>query len=247
MAETFRASFPTTDWGLLANVRSATPAAKRAALDILIRRYWRPVYSFLRYSGHPEEPAKDLTQAFFADWIENDVFGKADERQGRFRSFMLTCLKRFVSNERRAENAQRRKPPAGLFSLDELMDNPAMPFEPVGGMTPDMIFDRAWAVEVVGRVLQQLERECRNTGKEAHYDIFARRIIHPILHGQAEPSLAELAQAHDLTEKQAANHLLTAKRAYRRLMEQEIRLYAASESEVADEVRMMFRILGDQA
>lgn len=247
MAETVRASFPTTDWGLLANARAATPAAKLAALDILIRRYWRPVFSFLRYSGQQEEVAKDLTQAFFADWIENEVFGKADERLGRFRSFMLTCLKRFVSNERRAENAQRRKPIAGLLSLDELMDNPAMPFEPSGGMTPDMIFDRAWAVEVVGRVLVQLERECRSTGKETHYDIFARRIINPILQGQVEPSLAELAQFHGLTEKQAGNHLLTAKRAYRRLMEQEIRLYAASESEVADEVRMMFRILGNQA
>ncbi len=116
MAETVRASFPTTDWGLLANVRSATPIAKQAALDILTRRYWRPVFGFLRFSGNNEESAKDLTQAFFADWIENDVFGKADERQGRFRSFMLTCLKRFVSNEHRAENAQKRKPVAGLLS-----------------------------------------------------------------------------------------------------------------------------------
>lgn len=244
MTETARASFPTTDWGLLADMRDATPTFKRAALDILIRRYWRPVFSFLRYSGHDEESAKDLTQSFFAEWIENDVFSKADERQGRFRSFMLTCLKRFVSNEHRAENARKRKPEAGLLSLDELMDNTELPFQPTGGMTPDMIFDRTWAVEVVRRVLQQLERECLATGKAAHYDIFARRIINPILHGEPEPSLAELAKEHGLDEKQAANHLLTAKRAYRRLMEQEIRLYTVAESEVAEEVRTIFRILG---
>jgi DNA-directed RNA polymerase specialized sigma24 family protein len=243
MTETGRASFPTTDWGLLANVRGATPSLKRAALDILIRRYWRPVFSFLRYSGRDEESSKDLTQSFFAEWIENDVFGKADERQGRFRSFMLTCLKRFGANEHRAGNALKRKPAGGLLSLDELMDNPEMPFEPSGGMTPDMIFDRTWAVEVVRRVLQQLERECLTTGKAAHYDIFARRIINPILHGEPDPSLVALAGEHGLTEKQAANHLLTAKRAYRRLMEQEIRLYTVAESEVAEEVRTIFRIL----
>lgn len=247
MLDTVKASFPITDWGQLAKARTATPAAKEAALDILVRRYWRPVYSFLRYSGQQESSAKDLTQAFFADWIEKDAFGKADKHHGRFRSFMLMCLKHFVSNERRAENAQKRRPTAGLLSLDELMDNPAMPFEPSGGMSPDMIFDRAWAVEVVGRVLGQLKRECRQTGKEIHFDIFERRISNPILNGQAAPSLLDLAKTYGLTEKQAANYLLTAKRAYRRLMEQEIRLYAASESEVADEVRMMFRILGNSA
>jgi RNA polymerase sigma factor (sigma-70 family) len=243
MADSAKASFPTTDWGLLNNMRGATPSLKRAALDILIRRYWRPVFGFIRFSGHDEESAKDLTQAFFAEWIERDVFEKADKQQGRFRSFVLTCLKRFAANEHRAENAQKRKPTAGLFSLDELMDNTEMPFEPSGGMTPDMIFDRAWAVEVVRRVLQQLERECQTTGKSIHFDIFARRIINPILHGVEEPSLAELSREHGLAEKQAANHLLTAKRAYQRLLQQEIRLYVASEAEVSSEMRDLFRIL----
>ena len=75
MAEkTDKGSFPTTDWGILADVRGDNPAAKLAALDILVHRYWKPVYLFLRYSGSPVESAKDSTQAFFADWIENDAF-----------------------------------------------------------------------------------------------------------------------------------------------------------------------------
>jgi len=241
--KTGKGSFPTTDWGLLANARGDNPAVKLAALDILTRRYWKPVFLFLRHSGTPEEVAKDSTQAFFADWIENDAFAKADERKGRFRSFMLTCLKRFVANEYRAAHAQKRGPREGLLSLDELMANPEMPFEPANNMTPDAIFQKAWAVEVVRRVLKHLEVECSRTGKTVHFDIFSRRVIRPILHGCSEPSMAELGREHGITEKQAANHLLTAKRAYQRLLQDEVRLYAATEAEVSSEIRDLFAIL----
>lgn len=245
MAEkTGKGLFPTTDWGLLADARDNNPAMKLAALDILIRRYWKPVFLFLRYSGISEASAKDLTQAFFANWIENDVFAKADERKGRFRSFMLTCLKRFSANEHRAACAQKRSPEDGLLSLNELMDNPDVHFEPSHKMTPDAIFQKVWASEVVRRVLSHLEIECNRTGKELHFDIFCKRVIRPILEGDSEPSMAELGQEHGISEKQAANHLLTAKRAYQRLLQEEIRLYASSESEVASEIRELFAILG---
>jgi DNA-directed RNA polymerase specialized sigma24 family protein len=239
-----KSKFPTTDWGLFADIRSGNSASKIAALDILVRRYWKPVLLFLRHSGRDEESAKDLTQAFFAHWIENDVFARADERQGRFRSFMLTCLKRFAMNECRANQAGKRMPTGGLVSLDELMECPVAPCPASNTLSPDAVFNKVWATEVLGRVLRNLEAECRRTGKTEHFDIFSRRIICPILDGAPEIPLADLAARHGLTEKQTANHLLTAKRAYRRLLEEEIRLYAETEAEVADEVRALFRIVG---
>ena len=238
-----KGAFPTTDWGLFVDIRGGSPAAKQAALDILARRYWKPAFRFLQFSGKDEESAKDLTQAFFADWIEHNAFAKADEQKGRFRSFMLASLKRFVSNEHRADHAQKRRPGAGLLSLDELIDNEENPFEPEDAETPEKAFDRAWAVEVVGRVLKHLEAECRNKGQKAHFDIFSKRLIQPILYGVVAPSMADLGKVHGLTEKQAGNLLETAKRAYRRLLEEEIRLYAASDSEVSEEVRDIFAIL----
>lgn len=236
-------AFPTTDWGLFVDIRGESPARKQAALEILARRYWKPVFRFLQFSGKDEESAKDLTQAFFAEWIETNAFAKADEQKGRFRSFMLASLKRFAANEHRADQAQKRRPAAGLLSLDELMDNEEKPFEPEDAETPDKAFDRAWAVEVVGRVLKHLEAECRNKGQKAHFDIFSKRLIQPILYGVAAPSMADLGKVHGLTDKQAGNLLETAKRAYRRLLEEEIRLYATSDSEVSEEVRDIFAIL----
>ena len=236
-------AFPTTDWGLFVDIRGGSPSAKQAALEILARRYWKPVFRFLQFSGKDEESAKDLTQAFFAEWIENNAFAKADAQRGKFRSFMLASLKRFVANEHRAGQAQKRRPAAGLLSLDELMDDEEKPFEPKDAETPDKAFDRAWAVEVVGRVLKHLEAECRNKGQKAHFDIFSKRLIQPILYGVAAPSMADLGNVHGLTEKQAGNLLETAKRAYRRLLEEEVRLYAASDSEVSEEIRDIFAIL----
>ncbi len=240
-----QAVFPTTDWGLLKNLHGNDPELRSAGLNILAGRYWRPVYCFLRRSGHDDTEAKDLTQAFFTEWIERDGFAKADPDKGRFRSFMLTSLKRFVSNERRAENTQRRKPVAGLVSLEALMENETHPFEPQDdGLTPDKIFDRQWAVGLVMRVISRFETECRNTDKAAHCDIFLQRIIAPILHGAREQPLADLGAKYGITEKQAGNCLLTAKRVYRRMMEDEIRLYAKTEEDVDDEIRELFLILG---
>lgn len=238
-------AFPTTDWGLLKNLSGNNPELRLAGLNILAGRYWRPVYCFLKRSGHGDAESKDLTQAFFAEWIESDGFAKADPGRGRFRSFMLTCLKRFVSNERRAANAQRRKPAAGWVSLDELMENETHPFDPKDeGLTPDRIFDRQWAVGLVMRVLKRLQAECLSTGKAVHYDIFVQRVIGPILNGASEKPLSDLGNKYGMTEKQAGNCLLTAKRAYRRLMEEEVQLYAETESEVADEIRELFLVLG---
>lgn len=236
-------AFPTTDWGLFVDIRGGSPAAKLAALEILARRYWKPVFRFLQYSGKDEESAKDLTQAFLAAWIESNAFAKADAQRGKFRSFMLASLKRFAANKHRADHAQKRRPGAGLLSLDALMDDEEIRFEPIDAETPDKAFDRAWAGEVVNRVLKHLEAECTRKDQKAHYDIFSRRLIQPILHGQEAPSMEDLGKVHGLTEKQAGNLLETTKRAYRRLLEEEIRLYAASDSEVSEEVMDIFAIL----
>ncbi len=49
---TNQGAFPTTDWGLLKNLRGNDPALRSAGLNILAGRYWRPVYCFLKQSGH---------------------------------------------------------------------------------------------------------------------------------------------------------------------------------------------------
>lgn len=239
-------SFPTTDWGLLGSLKAQDSEARLAALDILIRRYWKPVYLFLRRSGNNDEQAKDLTQSFFLDWLERDAFQWADRDKGRFRTFLLTCLKRFAANAYRAEHAAKRRPGAGLASLDQLMSESTVPYEPADHQTPELLFDRAWAVEVLDRSLIRLNEQFRNKGQDAHAEILRARLVDPILQGAPAVPMEELADKYGMVKKQAFNVLETAKRAYRQMIRDEVSLYATSGAEASAEMDALFRILGEK-
>ena len=89
----------------------------RDAMTVLCQRYWLPVYTFIRRSGHQTADAQDLTQAFFARMIEKRFVKSADENRGRFRTFLLATLKNFVANEWKKSTRQKRG--AGVvMSLD---------------------------------------------------------------------------------------------------------------------------------
>lgn len=169
-------------------------------------------------------------------------------RPGRQRSGAVPVLasvesQEFLSNAARANRAKRRMPSKGFVSIEELAEVPGPLVEPFHGETPEALFNRAWAVTLVTRMLRQMESDARETGKTVHFDIFKHRIVLPLLDGAEATAMRELAERHGLDEKQAANALLTARRAYQRLLRDEIRLYARSEDEVSAEVRDIFRAL----
>ncbi len=88
---------------------SATASAHAlSALTELCEIYWRPLYAFLRRQGYGPEDAQDLTQGFFAHLIEARAYTRADREKGRFRSFLLGALKRFLAHARDHERAFKR-------------------------------------------------------------------------------------------------------------------------------------------
>src|SRR4051812_15632506 len=91
--------FPTTAWSVLRDLPDRESPEFRAAMDPLIAAYWRPVVAFLRARGHPVHEAEDLTQAFFARAFERDWLRRADPARGRFRTFLLAVLARFVADQ----------------------------------------------------------------------------------------------------------------------------------------------------
>lgn len=237
-------SFPSTHWSQLWGARSDVEAARQEALNFLAARYWKPVFGFVCRSGCDPEQAKDLTQQFFAHALAGELFGKADPVRGRFRNFLLAALKNFLLNERRAEQAQKRRPKAGLVSFEALMDQERALLEPVDRETPDAVFHRAWLAGLIQVVIKRLEGECRAAGKPKHFEIFHRRLVAPAFEGAEPPALQDLGASLGLSEKEAANVLLTARRAFRRLLREEIEVYAGTREEVTHEIRDLFRFLG---
>lgn len=154
--------------------RSAPPESARAALETLCRTYRPPVLAFVRARGYAADAAEDLTQAFFAKFLEHAWHGVADPERGRFRSFLLTTLKRFLINAE-AETAALKRGGAYRFeSLDEVEAA-----GPLSGDTPERVFDLAWANAVLDAALASLRGEAERAGKLALFEQICEVLVEP--------------------------------------------------------------------
>ena len=158
--------FATTLWSEV--VAAADPSSPRAAAALaqLCRTYWYPLYAYVRRQGIGSEDAQDLIQEFFARQMEKNFIASASEERGRFRSFLLVALKRFLINERERDRAQKRGGGQTLLSLNETDAEGRYQLEPADDMTADRIYERRWALALLDQVLDELRREVRG-GKQS--------------------------------------------------------------------------------
>jgi DNA-directed RNA polymerase specialized sigma24 family protein len=234
-------AFTRTHWSEIQAARTASPDSRRAVLDNLARRYWRPVFLYLRVRGMNDADAADLTQGFFAEVVlGRDLFGQADPQRGRFRWYLLHCLKNFVRESHRRDHARCRASSRAPVSIDRLLDSRTAGLAlPDPHRKPDEVFDRGWAVSLLEQVVDRLRECCLADGLEAHYDIFAQRFIRPALENTSPPSLEMVAAGLGLTKKEAANRAQTIRRRFRKLLLQEIRLTVTDENAAEDELRAL--------
>lgn len=151
------AGFPTTRWSLVVGARAQSDDA-RSALNDLCRAYRSPVLGFIQRCGYAFAQAEDLTQAFFAEFIQNAYFARADPDRGRFRNFLLVQVKRFVANAEAHRRTLKRGGDAESVQLDavELVD---------AAENPEAAFERQWALTVFERAHRRLCEEARAAGK----------------------------------------------------------------------------------
>lgn len=235
--------FPTTRWADLSAMRDGEDELRRDIVEQLVRIYWRPVYCYVRRRGYNSADAEDLTQRFFLLALRRDIFARADQERGRFRSLLVAAIEHLLKNAHRDAHAPIRFPPGGFLPIVDEERDPFLLEALRHQETPEATFDRAWVRELLLRVEEALRREYAAAGMVAHFEIFHARITDPILNGREQPSLEELARRFGLSDKQAANRLLTARRAYQRLLREEVRSYALSEEDCTAEIRMLFATL----
>src|SRR5439155_21726859 len=135
-----------------------SPAAQEA-LEKLCRTYWRPIYGFVRRQDVEPEEAKDLTQGFFALLLERRDLDAVRKEKGRLRSYLLTSLKHFLTNERNRAMAIKRGEGQLLIPLEELRDRERGGFEPANASTADQLYERRWALALLDQVLTRLGDE----------------------------------------------------------------------------------------
>ncbi len=152
-------SFQTTHWSVVLAAREQNAPASVEALARLCTIYWLPLYAFVRRSGASPEDAEDLTQEFFYEFLERDSLKYVQPGGGRFRSFLLACLKHFLANQRERACAQRRGGGQLPISLDASAAETHYLLEPADNVTPELLFERRWAFTVLQEALAQLRRD----------------------------------------------------------------------------------------
>ena len=115
-----RSQFNSTHWSVVLTAQARFSPAAQAALETLCSTYWYPLYAFVRGQGHSPQDAQDLTQAFFEHLLRKDFLREVSPDKGRFRSFLLACLKHFLADEWDKARAEKRSPGKALISLDAL-------------------------------------------------------------------------------------------------------------------------------
>ena len=163
------ASFGTTHWSLVASAGSLEDETVRAALETLCADYWLPLYCYVRRRGHSAEDSQDLTQEFFARLVQQNWIAKADRSKGRFRSFLLLVLKRFLANEWDKSKTLKKGGNIHFVSLSEMAES-KYTLTAANTSAPDLQFERDWAFALLDRVLCRLEEDYSKDGKG---DLFA--------------------------------------------------------------------------
>ena len=239
-------AFLTTHWSLIEDIKQR-PDPDRALIGLLLERYWKPVYCYLRRKGYDNEQAKDLTQGFFHEIVLNlNLIQRADQSKGRFRSFLLYALNQYLLNEKRKETAQKNIPKDKIVSLN-VVEPPDLP-QSVIASSPEDCYNYAWVSALVDQVLSNVKRACCDEGMETHWSIFNERVVEPMLNNAAPPSLAELCKKYGLeSEKKASNMIVTVKRRFQIALKQTIRSTVVSEGEMADELKEIMQFLPKRA
>ncbi len=231
--------FATTRWSVVRAAGGGSTQASRQALEVLCEAYWHPLYSYVRRQGESPEDAADLTQGFFARFLEKEHLHALRPEQGKFRSYLLGAMKHFLANEWDRKRAQRRGGGRPTLPLDFEAAEGRYLREPTHDLTPERIYERGWAIALLDRVLTRLRREMEADGMLGHFDALKFS-----LSGGGGPLHSETAARLGMTEaavKQAAHRL---RRRYRELLRDEIAHTVTGPDEVDDEIRCLFAALG---
>jgi len=229
--------FPTTRWTLVVAARDPGRKEARSALVSLCERYWYPLYAYLRRRGYPADQAQDLTQEFFMRVLEGRYLDRADPEKGRFRSFLLTSLKFFVSDEGDRQRALKRGG-GSIVPLEFASGEERYQREPAHDETPERIFERRWALSVLDRVVERLREEFVQHGRAEHFER-----LKVFLLGQPDAPYAALAGEMNTSEGALKVAIHRLRKRYRELFRQEIADTVADPAEVETEIRYLAAVL----
>lgn len=229
--------FATTRWSIVLAAKHEDAPESKLALETLCRAYWYPLYAYVRRDGHAPHDAQDLTQEFFARLLEKDWLRAARPENGRFRTFLLVAMKRFLVNEWHKNAAMKR---GGLIThvpLDAEEAERRFATEPE--LAADAIFERRWAMTLLEQTLSGVEAEFAESGKIADF----QAMKHCLTMDRGSISYADLTAATGSNEGAARVAVHRLRKRFRELFRVNIAATLAEGEDVETEIRHVVAVL----
>jgi DNA-directed RNA polymerase specialized sigma24 family protein len=236
--------FPATRHSAVLAAQSADLIERERGLAILVETYWRPAYKYLRIRfRESNEDAKDLTQGFFTRALEKDFFAGYDPEKGSFRTYLRTCLDRFVANEKKAASRAKRSPGAPPIPLDfEGAEGELSRQEPPEPTTMEQYFHAEWVRSLFAISVEKLREECALRGKDLPYLLFERYEL------DRDPdeklTYGRLAEEFQIPATQVTNFLAFARREFRRIVLEKLREITTTDREFREEAKSLLGVSG---
>lgn len=222
--------FHTTHWSILHARNDHADGDIHSALEYLSSHYWKPLYVFLRKSGHPPHKAQDHIQGFFYQIIQNPEFlQKADKNKGKFRSFLIGALRYYLSDLRKAEMAQKRGGRLEHVTFD-FEDSESLYQHFYKDQDTDETqseYDRCWAFSIFQKAVSQLAA--------LHCDGIHKAVFEWITGTSSHSSIQQLAKAHGATEEALRMRISRMRSELRAAIDQEIKQTVRSQDDFNSE------------
>jgi DNA-directed RNA polymerase specialized sigma24 family protein len=228
--------FPTTQWTLLADATLHGDATAAGALAEFIRRYRAPVVQFIRIRGWPAAEVEDLAQDFLIHMMEKSTLRRFDVNRGRFRSYLLGALIRFLNDARERQTALKRggtTPPVTLESAEFRGDLATTPPPEAAA------FDQQWALNLLALTLAALAAEYAQRGRATEFAVLRAYVPG----GIQPPPYEESAKSLGLTLAGFKTEVHRLRKRFRMLLREQIVATVGSREEVEAEFLYLRQVL----
>ena len=232
--------FPTTQWTLVARLKSSDAATAHRALDELVGQYRYSLYAYIRRRGFSHHDAEDSLHDFLLKLLQSRLLESADAARGRLRGFLGTVLGNFLQNWRRSQ--ARHGPPDAESSVAEAATD-AGRYERerfTEDDTPEKVFDRKWGHALMARVIERLRTQCGEQGKGA---IFTA--LQPVLAtggSMRGHDTAAIAATLGMSEGALRITLMRHMHEYRTILEDEVFQTVERPEDVQDEIAHLMSV-----
>lgn len=227
--------FRTTAWSVVIGAQEDDGHQKHDCLSRLCKTYWKPVYQYIRRRGLSHDEARDMTQEYFTTFLEKDFVLTADRERGKFRTFVLVTVNRFLTKQ--LTRRSKREARLNIIIPTEDDGEEFMLPELAIKETAEDEFNRRWALSIIESTLEHMKEECRSGNKKYYYQ--ALELFLESAASSHSLSYREMAQRLDVSEVDITNYLFRGRNIFQKLLREEIRQSVSSESAIDEEIEAL--------